>query len=294
MTLRLGLVGHGRWGRNIERTLRSFADVSLDIIGKEAPPPSDLDGVIIANQSALHVQTALPYVAAGIPTFIEKPLATTIADAERVQEAAIRSKTIIHVGHIFLRHPAFIAALRLLPGLGPVRYALCEGMNNAPRTDSSVLWDHLPHDLSMARAIFGRDPDQIQAWHLAGATLPQAALAIFRYADTPLVSSVSWLSPVPKRRLTVVCQEATLVFDDKAQQRLLIRGEDGTTSAPDYSQDLPLTIEMHAFLEAIRSGRAEMAQCDLGVAIVRTIAAAEQSMLGEGERLSLKPAAGGQ
>ncbi|HXL48147.1 MAG TPA: Gfo/Idh/MocA family oxidoreductase [Xanthobacteraceae bacterium] len=179
-------------GQNIERTLLSFPDVSVRIIGKEEKPPSgELDGVLIANQSAGHARTALPYIEAGVATFIEKPIATTVVDAERIQGAADRSGAVVFVGHIFLYHPAFVVALKLLPSFGPIRYLLCEGMNDAPRTDSSVLWDWLPHDLSMAHAIFSRNPDLVEAWSLAGEATPQAVLSIFQYGETPLVSSIS-------------------------------------------------------------------------------------------------------
>ena len=154
MALRLGLVGRGRWGRNIERTLLTFPDVSVAVIAKGENPRTGLDGVLIATQSAVHAEIALPYIEAGIATFIEKPMTTAPADAERIRNAAERSGAIVFVGHILLYHPAFLAALDLLPSLGTVRYLLCEGMNGNPRTDSSVLWDWLPHDLSIARAIF--------------------------------------------------------------------------------------------------------------------------------------------
>jgi hypothetical protein len=74
MTLQLGLVGRGRWGRNIERTLLSFSDVSVTTVARGEGPPAGLDGIVIATPSATHAQTALPYIEAGIATFIEKPM----------------------------------------------------------------------------------------------------------------------------------------------------------------------------------------------------------------------------
>jgi predicted dehydrogenase len=278
MTLRLGLVGRGRWGQKIERTVLSFPDVSVRIIGKEEAPPEGLDGVLIANQSAAHAQAALPYIEAGVPTFIEKPITTTVVDAERIRDAAKRSGAVVFVGHIFLYHPAFIAALQLLPSLGAIRYLLCEGTNDVPRTDSSVLWDCVPHDLSMAHAIFGHNPDRVAAWSLSGGVKSQAAVSIFQYGNTPLVSTVSWLSPVRRRQTTIVCENATLVFDDKAARQLALYGKNGEVSHPVYSNELPLTLEMHAFLQAIRSGNADASHVEMGVAIVRAIAAAEESI----------------
>ena len=288
MTLRLGLVGRGRWGRNIERTLLSFPDVSVTSIAKGEKPSAELDGVLIATQGATHAETALPYIKAGIATFIEKPMATSVSDAERIQDAAKRSGALVFVGHIYLYHPAFLAALELLPSLGVIRYLLSEGMNDNPRADSSVLWDWLPHDLSMARAIFGREPDSVTAWSLAGGTKPEAALSKFQFGGTPLVSTISWLSPVRRKRLTIVCEKTTLIFDDKAEQRLVLYGRLGELTYPTYSDELPLTRELEAFLRAVRLGRAEASQIEIGAGIVRAIVATEESINLGGQLVRIK------
>ena len=235
MTLRLGLVGRGRWGQNIERTLLSFPDVSVTNIAKGERPPAGLNGVLIATQNTTHAANALPYIEAGIATFIEKPMATSVSDAERIRDASKRSGALVFVGHIFLYHPAFQAALELLPSLGVIHYLLCEGMNNSPRTDSSVLWDWLPHDLSMARAIFGCNPASVNTWSFTGGTKPEAAVSKFQYGDTPVISMISWLSQVRRKRMTVVCENATLVFDDKSERRLALYNKQDKLTYPAYS-----------------------------------------------------------
>jgi UDP-N-acetylglucosamine 3-dehydrogenase len=288
MVLRLGLVGRGRWGRNIERTLLTFPDVSVAVIAKGERPPTGLDGVLIATQSATHAETALPYIEAGIATFIEKPMTTALADAERIRDAAGRSGAIVFVGHILLYHPAFLAALDLLPSLGAIRYLLCEGMNGSPRADSSVLWDWLPHDLSIARAIFGRDPDSAAAWSLSGGETLAAALTKFQFGDVPVVSTVSWLSPVRRRRVTMGCESATLVFDDGAERRLALHGMHGELTYPAYSDALPLTQEMAAFLRAVRSGKADAAHIQTGISVVAAIAAAERSLALGGQSVVIR------
>ena len=119
--LRLGLVGRGRWGRNIERTLATFADVTVIALSWREPPILDLDGVLVATPGATHADVALPYIEAGIATFIEKPMTTSVADAVRLVAAARRSGTPVSIGHIFLHHPAFAALLTRLPDIGRIR-----------------------------------------------------------------------------------------------------------------------------------------------------------------------------
>jgi len=287
MTLRLGLVGQGPWGRNIRRTLQTLNDVSVLVLAKGERLPSDCDGVLIATQSASHAEAALPCIEAGIATFIEKPMATSIADAERIHNAALRSGAIVFVGHIFLFHPAFLAALDLLPTLGSIRYLLCEGMNSRSRVDSSVLWDWLPHDLSMAHSILGRVPESVASWAISGGAIPKTAVSKFQFNGIALVSTVSWLSLVRRRQLTVVGDEATLVFDDTADRRLALYRKQGDPIYPSYSAELPLTRELTAFVEAVRSGKNDLRHVALGTSIARSISAAERSIALAGQSVAI-------
>jgi predicted dehydrogenase len=171
----------------------------------------------------------------------------------------------------------------LLPALGAIQYVLCEGMNDRPRTDSSVLWDWLPHHLSMANAIFGQHPANAQAWSLSGGAMPEAAVAKFQYGDVPAISKISWLSPVQRRTTSIVGEKLTLIFDDRADRRLAVHDKRGGITYPAYSDELPLTREMGAFLDAVRSGIFDTAQVELGLAVVRAIAAAEESIRLDGK-----------
>ena len=76
-------------------------DESLDaLLARERP-----DGILIATPNALHAPQALQCIAAGIPTFIEKPLAHTVADAVAICDAAERAHVPVLVGHHRLHSP---------------------------------------------------------------------------------------------------------------------------------------------------------------------------------------------
>ena len=280
--MRLGLIGRGRWGRNIERTLLSFPDVSVVMIGRQEAPRSDLDGVLIASPSTTHAELALPYIEAGVATFIEKPMATSVVEAQRIQAAAERSHAIVFVGHIHLYNPAFLAVLELLPKLGTVHYALCESANGNPRTDCSLLWDWLPHDLSMGRAIFRADPVSVQAWSLTDGCGSRAAASRYLYGHASFVSLMSWLSPVRRQRVTITTDKGVVVFDDRAQRKIVLYDETAAASYPAYDGELPLSRELRIFLDAIRSGCVDPSQITLGVGIAQAITAAQESLACKG------------
>ncbi len=279
MVLRVGLVGRGRWGGNIERTLLSLPGVSVVPLARGVRRPTGLDAVAVATTSASHAEMAVPYIEAGIATFVEKPMATSLADCTRIADAARRSGAVVFVGHVYLYHPAFTTALKLLPDLGAVRHLTCIGMNDNPRSDSSVLWDWLPHDLSMAHAIFGCGPDRVACRHVSGDVIPQAAVAEFRYGDATARCEVSWLSPQRRRQVTIECEGGQLKLDAYASPALTMRTRNGNEQAVPVDQsELPLTLELQAFLHAVRTGQPDPLQITMGASVVRSIVAAERSM----------------
>jgi predicted dehydrogenase len=275
--LRLALVGRGRWGRNIERTLATFSDVAVVPASRGEPPILGLDGVLIATPGATHADVALPYIEAGVATFIEKPMTTSVADAERLVAAASRSGAPVSIGHIFLHHPAFATLLAHLPDIGRVRRLEAQGMNDRPRKDASVLWDWLPHHLSMAHAIFGRLPRAVAAQDSSGGS-GCAAMVDFDLDGASMACEVSWRSAVARSHLRVTGDEGALEFDDKATDKLMFRDSAGRTQILPHAADLPLTCELAAFLQVVRTKPRDRSEMELGLAIVQAIEAAERSV----------------
>jgi predicted dehydrogenase len=76
------------------------------------------DLVCIATYSDTHADYAVAAMEAGADVFVEKPLATTVADAERVAEAAARTGRKVVVGYILRHHPSWIRLIEEARGLG--------------------------------------------------------------------------------------------------------------------------------------------------------------------------------
>ena len=120
MSLTLGIAGAGLIGRaHIERMRRS-AECRLAAIADPGPEAAAyagslgvahyadldamlsgerLDGVIVATPNAAHAPNALSCIARELPVLIEKPLAESLANAERIVEAAERANVPVLVGH---------------------------------------------------------------------------------------------------------------------------------------------------------------------------------------------------
>jgi predicted dehydrogenase len=286
--MRIAVIGRGKWGMNIVRTLAAMHDVELidesknfDAVLRQQPA-----GVVIATPSATHAAVARLFIDAGVPTFIEKPMATTVADAIQIREAALRSSTPVVVGHVHLYNPAFQAAKKLLPEVETVRGVSWEGMNHHPRTDSSVLWDWLPHGLSMAQALLDANPSSAQAWAVGEASRFEAATAKFVIAGVPFTANISWISPLKRHRMTIVGENNSLTFDDTAERKLSLHNSRGT-SFPAYDEELPLARELRAFIGVLGARRLDTARLEIEVAIVRAIAAAEESARNTGQLVAI-------
>ena len=100
--MRLGVIGRGKWGTDIVRTLAAMPVVELigewkncDVVLRQQPA-----GVVIATPSATHADVAIPFIDAGVPTFIEKPMATTPIMADVIFSSVTRLAAAILAGQI--------------------------------------------------------------------------------------------------------------------------------------------------------------------------------------------------
>jgi predicted dehydrogenase len=76
------------------------------------------DVVSINTWSDTHATYAIKAMEAGAHVFVEKPLADTVADAERVVEIAIRTKRKLVIGYILRHHPSWIKFIEIAKTLG--------------------------------------------------------------------------------------------------------------------------------------------------------------------------------
>jgi predicted dehydrogenase len=179
VTVRLpvGVIGVGALGSHHARHLASLPGVELvgvyDIIPSRAAevaakvnttPFRELDrllarvkAVTIAVPTPVHADVGVRALEAGVAVLMEKPLASSLDDADRLVEAAQRHKVILQVGHVERFNRAIRAAM---PYLAEPRYM--ESMRLAPfqprGTDVAVILDLMIHDLDLVLHLVGGVP----------------------------------------------------------------------------------------------------------------------------------------
>lgn len=288
---RLALIGVGRWGSNIKRTL---TEMGVDVVTLEKGDQLDpvaralrgVEGVIVATPASTHAAIALPFIRHGQPVFIEKPLATSLREAQQLARAAQAKKghsaPLVFVGHIHLYNPAYQKAKALIQAAGAVQAVWLEGMNWGPeRRDISAWWDWAPHDLAMAVDLFGT-PRAVQAWGNQ-----DTAIARLEYSRRSVLIHVNWLSPEKRRKLVVVGSKYSVIFDDVAERKVATWST-AKISYHQYDTVPPLKNELMAFLHMIKTGHPPLTDLRQGIAVVRLLEAGEQSMHAHGRRVTLR------
>ncbi|HZZ69340.1 MAG TPA: Gfo/Idh/MocA family oxidoreductase [Phenylobacterium sp.] len=116
-----------------------------------------VDVVTVASPATLHAEHALAALAAGKPVYIEKPIATSIADGERVRELAAAKGLIVACGH---QERVQFRAMGLLDiPEQPLRLeALRHGPPSDRSRDVSAILDLMIHDIDLALALSAADP----------------------------------------------------------------------------------------------------------------------------------------
>lgn len=121
------------------------------------------DAVIVASSTASHVACARPFIEAGIPTFVEKPLAPTLQEVQTLLGLAEQHDVPLKCGFVERFNAAFRTGLEQVTE-PPAHLVTVRHSPPAPRIASSVVADLLLHDLDVAVQLFaGQEPTLVGA-----------------------------------------------------------------------------------------------------------------------------------
>jgi predicted dehydrogenase len=121
-----------------------------------------VDAVAIATPTLSHVAVALPFVESGAAVLVEKPLAATVEDADRLLAAADARGTVLAVGHTERFNPAVAAAL---PLVSRPKFVEIHRLGTFPERslDIDVVFDLMIHDLDVLLATVGSEVESVEA-----------------------------------------------------------------------------------------------------------------------------------
>ena len=180
--LPVGVVGVGSLGYHHARILRDVpgarlvgvhdadaarAGVVSEELGVRAFPSlegllAEVEAAVVAVPTTRHAEVALAALERGVHLLIEKPIASTLEEADRIVQAAEARGLVVATGHVerfngalraceeFLDGPRFVESHRLAPF-------------NPRGTDVAVVLDLMIHDIDLVLGLVGRDVEQVHA-----------------------------------------------------------------------------------------------------------------------------------
>ena len=214
----------------------------------------EVDVVTVASPATFHAEQALAAIAAGKPVYVEKPVATSVADGERVRAAAAAKGLVVACGH---QERVGFRAMGLLDiPEQPLRLeALRHGPPSDRSRDVSAVLDLMVHDLDLALAISAADPVTAEGeGRLSDDGVWDVARAEISFDDGFAASfDVSRQAPERRRTMRVVYPSGEVEIDFVART---LRNTTPFTLDPDYAETPagkdPLRASVEGFLAAVR------------------------------------------
>jgi predicted dehydrogenase len=240
VTLKVGQVGLGYWGRNLARVFDDEADLAWLCDASEALREefdrrypnarvtgdfaemiaSDIEAVVIATPVPTHFPLAKAALEAGKHVFVEKPPAMRVAEMEELIGLAEAHGLVLMPGHLLLYHPGVQKLKELVEEgeLGEVLVVYGNRQNLGKiRKDENALWSLGVHDLSVILYLIQEEIVEAAAHGHAflNEGVEDVVFCYLRFGSGKIAHMhLSWLDPHKMRRLTVVGRDKMAVFDD--------------------------------------------------------------------------------
>jgi UDP-2-acetamido-3-amino-2,3-dideoxy-glucuronate N-acetyltransferase len=314
----VAVVGLGYWGKNLVRNFFDLgalatlcdANASVEANYKQQYPgvsfcrefsavlsdPS-ITAVALATPAVSHHEMAKAALEAGKDVLVEKPLSIDVKHGEELVRLAAAKGRILMVGHILRYHPAILKLQQLIHDgvLGKINYLYSNRLNIGKiRAEENILWSFAPHDISVMLALLNEMPTRVscQGGAYLNHDVSDVTLSHFEFPGGVRAHIfVSWLHPFKEQRLVVVGSEKMAVFDDTAENKLVLyphkvewRNRVPTAvkaegEVVDLEDREPLRAECQHFLNCVESRTSPVSDGAEGLRVLRVLDACQHAIL---------------
>jgi predicted dehydrogenase len=332
--LRVAVVGYGYWGPNLARNVIERPELELAALCERDPERAaafsartpgvqvhqeldalladpDVDAVLVATPPRTHHAVVRAALEAGKHVLVEKPLATTSADARDLIDVAEEQGVVLMPGHTFVYSPPVNKVRELIQSdvVGEVYFVTSSRMNLGKYQSDGVILDLAPHDLSILLYWLGDRVSEVSATgrSVFQPDVPETAFITLTFEGGAKANvQLSWLAPRKVRDMIVVGSRRMIQYDDLAADeavRVYDRGLDlefpqtfgehqltyrsGDIVMPRLDAAEPLSRELEDFARAIREGTTPRSNAELGLEIVLAMEAAQRSLDRNGEPVTI-------
>jgi predicted dehydrogenase len=332
----VGVVGCGYWGPNLIRNFRALSDckmkvicdqdvnrlkqlkalypeVNTETVFEKVLADKSIDALIIATPVRFHYKMAKASLEAGKHTFIEKPMASSSAECEELNEIATKNGLTLMIGHTFLYSSPVRKIKEIVKSgdIGQIQYISSRRLNlGLYQKDINVAWDLAPHDLSIILYIMEQSPLSVNCrgnCHITPGIEDVTNMALTFPNNQLATVQNSWLDPRKVREMTIVGTRRMIVYDDveplekiKIYDARVDRPPHYNTFAeftysyhygdiyvPYVKQEEPLKVECQHFIDCINTGASPISNGQRGLELVRILEASSKSLKANGAPIYL-------
>src|SRR5262249_15090405 len=242
----------------------------------------------------------------------EKPMTSSVAEAEDLIELAAKKKRTLFVDHTFIYTGAVRKMKEVVTSgrLGEIYYFDSVRVNlGLFQHDVNVIWDLAPHDLSIMGYLLDQKPRAVSATgscHV-GNGLEDIAYLTLEF-DNNLIAHfhVNWLAPMKIRKTLIGGTKSMIIYDDtetSEKVKIYDKGIDVTTRegvydtlvqyrtgdmlSPKLDQEEALAVASRHFLDCIQSGKTPITDGMAGLDVVRVLEASGISVKNRGRLIEL-------
>jgi predicted dehydrogenase len=331
----VGIIGYGYWGPNLVRNFFAAKDCCVvavadarserlqqlkmvfpTIVGvkdaKDIIYDPDIDAVVIATPVSTHFNLAQKALSEGKHVLIEKPMTSSVEEAEILINLAEQKGVLLMVDHTFLYTGAVQKMRQVVDSqeLGRIKYLDSTRINlGLFQSDINVLWDLAPHDLSILSYIVNEAPYSVNA---TGVTHTHNNIENIAYLTVNFASgfiahfNCSWTSPVKVRMMLIGGDQKMILYNDleptekikiydsgytysndEERKQVMVDYRTGDIHVPKLATTEALLGMANDFISCIQEIRLPVSSCFLGLDVVRILEASSKSIKHHGREVML-------
>lgn len=334
--INIGVIGYGYWGPNIVRNFFSAADCTVKAVadgrperlaamnkifpsikgvktGDEIINDTEIDAVVVATPVFTHFALAKKALENGKHVLIEKPMTSTVAEAEELIELATKKGLTLMADHTFLYTGAVRKMKELIDTdiIGTPRYFDSARINlGLFQPDINVLWDLAPHDISILTYLITETPLSINATGISHThnNIENIAYMTVNYnSDFIAHFNCSWTSPVKVRQTLIGGDKKMIVYNDLEpseklrvydtgynhttvldRNTIMVDYRTGDVYIPKIQLSEALAGVANDFIQSIINKTKPLACAELGMQVVKILEASQESIKNKGKEVKIK------
>ncbi len=312
--VRVAVVGAGEFGRNHARVYREIEGAELvGVYDKNAERTAAIaaefqtqafrgleelngrvDAVSVAVPTVEHAAVGCTLMEMGFDVLVEKPMATNLAEADALLDAAKRFRRILQVGHVERFNPAVLAVEPILNH--PLFFEVHRlGVFTARSLDVDVIYDLMIHDLDILLTLVKEQVTEVKAVGIPVLTdKVDIAHARLEFAGGAVANvTASRVSTERVRKMRFFQQHEYISLDYARRDALRVAVKKPGPQPEFVFEKLPahpvepLRAELEAFVDAVRTRREPRTNGTTGRAALELAERVMASIQEHGERVQL-------